>query len=133
MNSIKISIPSILDNIKIIESFIDNAKEKYHINDDIYGNIMISVTECVSNSIIHGNKMDASKSVDLAIEFYDEQIRVIIEDEGIGFDYENLQDPTAPENLEKIGGRGVFIIKHLCDEVLFENKGNKVSLTFYLN
>ncbi|WP_226389747.1 ATP-binding protein [Penaeicola halotolerans] len=133
MNSIKISIPSILDNIKIIESFIDNAKEKYQINDDIYGNIMISVTECVSNSIIHGNKMDASKSVDLAIEFYDEQIRVIIEDEGIGFDYENLQDPTAPENLEKIGGRGVFIIKHLCDEVLFENKGNKVSLTFYLN
>nr|WP_317194263.1 ATP-binding protein [Penaeicola halotolerans] len=57
----------------------------------------------------------------------------MIEDEGIGFDYENLQDPPAPENLEKIGGRGVFTIKHLCDEVLFENKGNKVSLTIYLN
>ncbi|GAB3653029.1 anti-sigma F factor [Echinicola sediminis] len=133
MKSIKISIPSLIENIKIIESFIDNAKEKFKINDDIYGNIMISVTECVSNAIIHGNGGDANKSVKLELNFLDDQLKFIIEDEGEGFDYENLQDPTAPENIEKSGGRGVFIMKHLSDEVDFENDGKKAVLTFYMN
>ena len=56
MDTIKIVIPSITENIRIIESFIDNAKEKFNLNDDIYGNIMIAVTESVNNAITHGNK-----------------------------------------------------------------------------
>lgn len=56
MKTIKISIPSLIENVKIIESFIDNARESFEINDDIYGNIMISVTECITNAIIHGNR-----------------------------------------------------------------------------
>lgn len=133
MKSIKISIPSLIENINIIESFIDNAREKFHINDDIYGNIMISVTECVSNAIIHGNKQDSKKTVDLELHFHDNHIKFIIEDQGDGYDYQHLNDPTAPENIEKSGGRGVFIMKHLCDEIKFENEGSKVILTFYMN
>ncbi|UCS94577.1 ATP-binding protein [Echinicola marina] len=133
MKSIKISIPSLIENIKIIESFIDNAKEKFQINDDIYGNIMISVTECVSNAIIHGNRGDAQKTVKLELTFLEDQLKFIIEDEGKGFDFDNLQDPTSPENIEKSGGRGVFIMKNLCDEVKFEEAGKKTVLTFYMN
>ncbi|AGA77328.1 ATP-binding protein [Echinicola vietnamensis] len=133
MKSIKISIPSLIENIKIVESFIDNAREKFQINDDIYGNIMISVTECVSNAIVHGNEGDANKTVNLEVNFLENQLKFIIEDEGKGFDYENLKDPTAPENIEKSGGRGVFIMKHLSDEVAFENDGKKTILTFYMN
>ncbi|MFO7822582.1 MAG: ATP-binding protein [Cyclobacterium sp.] len=133
MKSIKISIPSIIENITIIESFIDNAKEKFQISDDIYGNIMISVTECVSNAIIHGNKEDKKKSVRLELRFLEDQLKFIIEDEGLGYDYQHLNDPTSPENLEKSGGRGVFIMKHLCDEIHFENEGSKITLTFYMN
>ncbi|QDH78439.1 ATP-binding protein [Echinicola soli] len=133
MKSIKISIPSLIENIKIVESFIDNAREKFQINDDIYGNIMISVTECVSNAIVHGNQGDANKAVNLEVNFLENQLKFIIEDEGKGFDYDNLKDPTAPENLEKSGGRGVFIMKHLSDEVDFENDGKKTILTFYMN
>lgn len=133
MKSIKISIPSLIENITIIESFIDNAKEKFHINDDIYGNIMISVTECVSNAIIHGNNQDRKKPVKLELEFLENQIRFIIEDQGTGYDTNHLYDPTSPENLEKSGGRGVFIMKHLCDEIKFDNNGSKVTLTFYMN
>ncbi|EKB49214.1 ATP-binding protein [Cecembia lonarensis] len=132
MNSIKISIPSIIENIKIIESFIDNAREKYAINDDIYGNIMISVTECVTNAIVHGNKLDGSKKVNLELHLNDEEIQFIITDEGKGFDYVHLDDPTAPENLEKAGGRGIFIMKHLSDDVKFEDEGRKAILTFYV-
>lgn len=132
MKSIKISIPSLIENIKIIESFIDNAREKFHIDDDIYGNIMISVTECVSNAILHGNEGDANKIVDLELHFEDEQIQFVITDQGSGFDYEHLEDPTAPENLEKAGGRGIFIMKHLSDDVAFEDEGRKTILTFYM-
>lgn len=132
MNSIKISIPSLIENIKIIESFIDNAREKYAINDDIYGNIMISVTECVTNAIVHGNKLDGNKTVDLELKLDDNQVQFVIKDEGTGFDYDHLADPTAPENLEKSGGRGIFIMRHLTDEVKFEDNGKIAILTFYL-
>ncbi len=133
MKSIKISIPSLIENIKIIESFIDNAREKFEINDDIYGNIMISVTECISNAIIHGNESNKDKLVHLELLIEDELLKFIIQDEGQGFDFTEQQDPTSPENIEKIGGRGIFLIKHLTDDVKFEEGGKKTVLFFYMN
>ena len=132
MKSIKISIPSLIENIQIIESFIDNAKEDFEINDDLYGNIMISVTECISNAIVHGNQSDSSKLVHLELQMEPGLLRCSIEDEGNGFDFNQLPDPTDPENLEKIGGRGIFLMKHLSDEVKFEEGGKKTVLSFYL-
>lgn len=133
MKTIKISIPSLIENIKIIESFIDNAKETFEINDDIYGNIMISVTECISNAIIHGNESNKEKLVHLELVMEDNILRFTIEDEGKGFDQNDLKDPTAPENIEKTGGRGIFLIKHLSDDVKFEENGKKTILSFYMN
>lgn len=133
MNTINIQIPSLLENIRIVESFIDNAKAKYALDDDIYGNIMIAVIESVNNAIVHGNNADKEKNVDLSLLFDEEQIRFIIKDQGNGFNINDLPDPTAPENLERAGGRGIFLMKHLADEVSFENDGQKVELTFYLN
>lgn len=132
MNTIKIEIPSMIENIRIIESFIDNAKERFELNDDIYGNIMIAVTESVSNAIKHGNKSDKGKSVNLSLSLKDDVIKFVIEDEGKGFDYNILPDPTAPENLEKTGGRGIFLMKNLADEVTFQKDGRVVELSFYL-
>lgn len=132
MDTVKIEIPSLTDNIRIVESFIDNAKEKFDLNDDIYGNIMIAVTESVNNAIVHGNKSDKNKNVQLSLQFEEQLVRFVIEDEGSGFDIDSLPDPTAPENLEKPGGRGIFLMKNLCDEVKFEEEGKKVSLSFYL-
>ncbi|PWJ35989.1 ATP-binding protein [Sediminitomix flava] len=130
---LKLKIPSLTDNIRIVESFIDHAREYYKFNDDVYGNIMIAVTESVNNAIVHGNKSDKEKNVHLSVELNEENLSFVVEDEGLGFDYENLPDPTAPENLEKPGGRGIFLIKNLADEVKFSDAGNKVSLVFYLN
>ncbi|MFZ9188307.1 MAG: ATP-binding protein [Algoriphagus sp.] len=132
MKSIKISIPSLIENIQIIESFIDNAKEDFEINDDLYGNIMISVTECISNAIVHGNQSDSSKMVHLELQLEPGLLRCSIEDEGNGFDFNQLPDPTDPENIEKVGGRGIFLMKHLSDEVKFEEGGKKIVLSFYL-
>lgn len=133
MNTISIQIPSIIDNIRMIESFIDNAKEKFHLDDDIYGNIMIAVTEAVNNAIKHGNKADSTRNVYLSLTLNENLLKFSVKDEGNGFDYANLPDPTAPENLEKPGGRGIFLMKHLSDEVEFKEKGKVVELSFYVN
>ena len=133
MESINLQIPSLIENIRIIESFIDNAKDLYNIDDDIYGNIMIAVTESVNNAVKHGNKEDKEKNVNLSLFMKENAISFIIEDEGPGFDYNNLQDPTSPENIDKIGGRGIFLMKHLSDEVHFKNDGRSVELIFYFN
>lgn len=133
MKNIRIEIPSLSENIRMIESFIDNAKDKYQLNDDIYGNIMIAVTEAVNNAIKHGNRSDSGKNVSLALTLEEGMIKFRVEDEGSGFDYHNLPDPTAPENLEKPGGRGIFLMKHLADEVDFTNQGKVVELSFYIN
>ena len=133
MNTISIQVPSITENIRMIESFIDNAKERYQLDDDIYGNIMIAVTEAVNNAIKHGNANNKSKNVFLSLSLHKNLIQFIVKDEGSGFNYENLPDPTAPENLEKPGGRGIFLMKHLSDEVNFKENGRVVELSFYMN
>jgi len=132
MKTINIEIPSLPENIRIVESFIDNAKDQYDLNDDIYGNIMIAVTESVNNAIMHGNKQQKGKNVSLTLLFDENAIKFTIQDQGGGFDYQHLPDPTSPENLSKPGGRGIFLMKHLCDEVTFRDEGRTVELTFYL-
>lgn len=131
MDSLKLQIPSLTENIRIVESFIDNVKDKFQIDDDIYGNIMVAVTESVNNAIRHGNKLDKSKNVFLTVDCEENKLKFTVEDQGAGFDYTSLPDPTAPENLDKLGGRGIFLMKHLCDEVSFENEGRKVEMVFY--
>jgi serine/threonine-protein kinase RsbW len=133
MNQLKIQIPSLIENIRVVESFIDNSKEKFNIEDDIYGNIMVAVTESVNNAIRHGNKFDKDKNVLLSLFVDEDRLRFEVEDEGPGFDFTNLNDPTAPENIENPGGRGIFLMKNLSDEVAFSNEGRKVQLTFFIN
>ena len=133
MNTISIQIPSIIENIRMIESFIDNAKEKFHLDEDLYGNIMIAVTEAVNNAIKHGNESNSKKNVLLSLTLNDNLLKFVIKDEGLGFDHNNLPDPTAPENIEKPGGRGIFLMKHLSDEVEFTENGKTVELSFYMN
>jgi serine/threonine-protein kinase RsbW len=128
----KISIPSMIENINIVESFIENACEKYHINEDIYGNILIAVTEAVNNAIKHGNQENKKKLVNLEMLSSEQKITFYVEDEGTGFDFKHLSDPTSPENLEAEGGRGIFLMKHLADEVNFFDGGRKVELVFYM-
>jgi len=130
MNSLKLKIPSLPDNIRIVESFIDNARDEFHFDDNIYGNIMVAVTEAVNNAIVHGNGSNPEKSVELSLDISENFLQFIIEDEGEGFEFEDLPDPTAPENLLNPGGRGIFLIQHLADEVDFGENGRIIKMGF---
>ena len=94
---------------------------------------MIAVTESVNNAILHGNSSNTSKNVHLKLSLEETLIRFTIEDEGAGFDYQNLPDPTLPENIGQPGGRGIFLMKNLCDEVSFKKNGRIAALSFYLS
>lgn len=126
----KLEIGSDLKFIPDVEGLIDNVCSDYELNEDHYGNVLIAVTEAVNNAIIHGNLNDEDKRVKLEVVKNDDQVVFTIIDEGKGFDFTNLPDPTAPENIEKPDGRGIFLMKNLSDDVSFELNGSKVSITF---
>jgi serine/threonine-protein kinase RsbW len=128
-----IEIGSDLNNIPEVESLIDQVCEDLSLNEDHYGNILIAVTEAVNNAITHGNESQGEKVVKVNVEKNDKAVVFSVLDEGNGFDFNNLPDPTAPENLEKPDGRGIFLMKNLSDEVSFEENGSKVCITFAVN
>lgn len=118
------------ENITIVERLIDQLCEQYNIREEHYGNILIALTEAVNNAIYHGNKQDPEKSVNVRYQADEDTFYFRIEDEGPGFDFENIPDPTSPENLEKPNGRGVFLMRHLSDEMTFSDDGRIVELRF---
>lgn len=123
-------IESCSNGVLEVESFIEDFRLSYQIDDQIFGNLLVAVTEAVNNAIVHGNKLDKSKTVRVVMQKRRNIVTCKIKDEGQGFDYTNLPDPTAPENLESIGGRGVFLMKHLADLVVFSNDGSNVEIQF---
>ncbi len=129
----ELSISSSLENLSTVEDYVDAVCKRNAISEDHYGNIIIAVTEGVNNAIAHGNNKDNKKKVFVRINGTTDGLVCEIEDEGTGFDYDNLPDPTAPENLEMEHGRGVFLMKALADAVEFEKNGALVRLTFELN
>jgi serine/threonine-protein kinase RsbW len=126
-----LKFPSILENIHLAEKLIDDVFAEYQIKEDYYGELLIAMTEAVNNAIVHGNKLDPSKQVTVTFDVPDNKnMRFTVEDEGPGFDYSNLPDPTAPENIEKPHGRGVFLMRKLADACEFLDSGRIVILDF---
>ena len=126
----KISLASETKSLLVLEEWINKLCDLYQISVEQYGNVLIAITEAVNNAIIHGNKNIANKKTDIEYNIDNQTITFTVFDEGTGFDFNNLPDPTSPENLEKPQGRGIFLMNHLADEVNFIENGNVVQLKF---
>lgn len=127
-----LNIPSEIGNLRLVEKAIDELSLELDLSDEIYGNVLVATMEATNNAIIHGNNSDPEKSVRIEILCEEKELKVHIEDQGIGFDYSTVPDPTAPENLEKINGRGIFLMERLSDEILYLEDGRIVELKFNL-
>ena len=119
-------------NVSKVEGYLEALLQELHVNPDVYGNILISVTEAVTNAIMHGNQRDENKKVCVDCNRRREEIAFTIRDEGDGFNYGALPDPTEPCNRLKLHGRGVFLMRQLSDNLVFHNNGNTVEIKFDL-
>jgi len=126
----ELKIESKANNLRIVENAIDTITREAGINQENYGKIMVSVMEAVNNAILHGNKSDESKLVEITMELTDDQLLVTVTDQGKGFKPGEVPDPTEPDNIEKLSGRGVFLMTKLADKIEFNKKGNSVKMTF---
>ncbi|MHB1327121.1 MAG: ATP-binding protein, partial [Gemmatimonadales bacterium] len=82
------------------------------------------------NAILRGNGADPDKQVFVHAELTSEVIRLSVQDEGPGLDPARIAaGPSLPEELESENGRGLFIIKHLADQVGFSDQGNTIWMT----
>jgi anti-sigma regulatory factor (Ser/Thr protein kinase) len=125
-------IHSSSQSIADLEIYVKDLFVKYELEHNLYPNILISLTEAVNNAIKHGNRSDHSKVVYIETRRCYDRVCCIITDEGKGFDYKSLPDPTMPDNIEKIGGRGVFLMQQLSDHIKFLNNGSTVEMEFMI-
>jgi serine/threonine-protein kinase RsbW len=125
-----LEIKSEFASISYVELFIDKLCLELTISDDLYGNVLIAVSEAVNNAIQHGNSFSDTLKVSLKVADNSSSFCFSIEDQGKGFDFTSLPDPTSPENVLKEHGRGIFLMNNLADEVVFLNNGSVVNLYF---
>ncbi len=126
----KLKIESEVNNLRIVEKVIDEVTNELGISQDSYGKIMVSTMEGVNNAILHGNHSEPEKLVDIEFAFKSNVLKVKITDQGNGFRPEEVPDPTIPENVELLSGRGIFLMSHLADKIKYSKKGNVVTMTF---
>ena len=132
MHPTELILKSDPQKINEVESFVKQFARDLEINENIFPNILISVTEAVNNAIIHGNQRNINKEVKIYLEESETTLTIIVSDQGSGFNPSNVPDPTLEENIDKLGGRGVFLIQQLCDKVFFKNNGRTVEMKFNL-
>ena len=126
----RLKIASKSENMVLVEKMINNVCKLRKVGEDYYGNILVALTEAVTNAILHGNKGNPEKNVDIICDSTDTNLTFTVKDEGPGFDPGHIPDPTAPENIEKPSGRGVFLMKNLADKVEFSDNRRTVLLNF---
>ncbi|MBA2406505.1 MAG: ATP-binding protein [Chitinophagales bacterium] len=129
----ELEFASFPENINLIEALVEDLKHQLNLSDELEANILVSLSEAFNNAIIHGNKLDPNKIVKLKIQLINNEIIFLIEDKGEGFNADSIQDPTAPQNIDKPTGRGIFLIKNLADRLEFLDGGRIALVSFVMN
>lgn len=133
-NHYRLIIQSDLNEIQRVEELTEYIVRRMGFNEEARDSLAISITEMVGNAISHGNKLDANKTVTIDYFIDKRGIRIVIQDQGEGFEVEEVDNPLAPENLLKESGRGIFIVRTLMDGVnySYNDKGTQVEIIKYL-
>lgn len=113
--------------------FLEQVFLEFNLNQNYFNHVCLGLSEALANSIIHGNKFIASKKVHISIHISGNELLMEIEDEGDGFLVEDFYDPTCTENIKKESGRGIFLIRHFADEIIYKKGGRKVLIKYLLS
>ena len=121
-----ISVPSQIENVEnLVAELVDFVCGSTKL--DAYA-ISLALTEALSNAIIHGNKNNRRKKIHVQVVRGQQRVTFKVADEGSGFEYKKVSDPTRAENLLKLNGRGIFLIRHLMDQIRFNRSGNEITM-----
>ncbi len=121
---------SSIDNISIAEKLVDEVSEISNLSVELYGNVLVTIIEAVSNAIKHGNYEDKSKCVRISCEILSRKLVFTIRDEGSGFEINEIPDPTLPRNIERPNGRGVYLMRKLASKVTYSEGGKVLTIVF---
>lgn len=127
--NIEFELPSSIGLMHIILEYLMMRVEKVGVVNSATSNLFIALDEAFVNAVKHGNKFDAAKNVRISTEVSVKEARFTIEDEGEGFDVSAIPNPCDPENLFKTSGRGVLFIYNIMDEVKYNERGNRLTMT----
>ena len=125
----KFKISSDLKRIKEVSGKILRTLNKRKLDQTFLFDIKLAGEEATINAIKYGNKSQVEKTVSINCDITKEAVVITVEDEGEGFNFRDLPDPTKDENILKAGGRGLFLIRNLMDKVEFNTKGNRIIMT----
>ncbi len=132
----QITIASSLEYLPKVDEWVERKLTKLGVDQDRLADIAVSVTEAVTNAVLHGNKNDLKKKVYIRLKADSSRVEITVKDEGNGFNPDSIESPIEEKNLLKDAGRGVFILKSLMDEVDFiiqPQKGTIVKMTKFLS
>lgn len=128
-------LSSKFEEMNRLEPFVEELKQWANFGEEDSSRIMLTLSEAVNNAIMHGNQENPEKEVAIhTILDRDQRIlKISVEDEGEGFNPDDLPDPLKDENLLNEGGRGIYLIKQYADDINFAKNGSKVIITFHLD
>jgi len=112
---------------EVQDRIISVLENRAYSDRDVFG-VRLALEEALVNAIKHGNGMDPAKQVQIDCRFDDDGVRIVIEDEGPGFDVTSVPDPTAEENLDKPGGRGIMLMRSFMSHIEYNELGNRLVL-----
>ena len=133
---VEVTLESSLKKVEAADEISRRVAATAGFDEDDRQKIEMAVHESLINAIYHGNKNDETKSVYLRFEIHGDRLEVHIRDQGVGFDPENVADPLATENLLKVSGRGIFLIRAFMDEFRVDSQpgvGTEVTMVKKLN
>ena len=126
--NIEFELPSAISLMHIVLEYLMRRVEKLGVIRPEQSNLFVALDEAFVNAVKHGNKFDARKLVRITAEVSKQEAKFTIEDEGEGFDVNNIPDPLDPTNLFKTSGRGVLFIYNIMDEVKYNDRGNRLTM-----
>lgn len=122
---------TMISQVEFIDDFIDSLLERIFQTPKQHNsvfNIKLALHEAIINAVKHGNKMKQHLNVQVEIIKEDGQLTIQVTDQGEGFDFKKIPDPITPENLEKLNGRGIFLIQNAMDRVEFTDQGRTIKM-----
>jgi serine/threonine-protein kinase RsbW len=115
-----LTLPSRIEAIAEAAAAAAEVARRYGFSEDALFGIDMAVREAVTNAVLHGNKQDETKPVEISFARTDDGLVIAVRDRGVGFDPASVPDPTAEQNLLKTSGRGILFMRNFMDEVEWE-------------